>query len=129
MRFPHHYPYSQPSLRSSAHHEEFEQMKNEISQCDEVIARLMQQAGNKAGDKNNNMESDCQEKDKGKGCFKSSQNQLPKSANPSGSSRRGKPTTTAHPLHRRPASSIKHNPIQILMQDAPPNFKYTKLRK
>ncbi|MBW0564302.1 hypothetical protein O181_104017 [Austropuccinia psidii MF-1] len=70
MSFPHHDPYSQPALASSVHHEEFEQMKHSVSQRDEVIEILMQQAGNEAGDKNNYMESDFQEKDKGKGCLK-----------------------------------------------------------
>ncbi|MBW0567957.1 hypothetical protein O181_107672 [Austropuccinia psidii MF-1] len=126
MSFPHHDPYSQPASGSLVHHDDFEQMKNAISQRDEVIAQLMQQAEKEAGDKNNRMESDRQKKDKGKGCFKSSQNQLPQSENPSGSSKPSKLTTTAHPLHSRPASSIKRHPIQMLMRDAPPDFKYTK---
>ncbi|MBW0471089.1 hypothetical protein O181_010804 [Austropuccinia psidii MF-1] len=95
MSVPHHDPYSQPASGSLVHQEDFEQMKNAISQRDEVIARLMQQAEREAGEKNNLMESDHQKKDKWKGCFKSSQNQLPQSANPSGSSTPRKPTTTA----------------------------------
>ncbi|MBW0540371.1 hypothetical protein O181_080086 [Austropuccinia psidii MF-1] len=79
MSFPHNNSYHPPSKGSLLHLAKFEQMKNTISQHDEVIARLMQQAEDEAAAKNNPLasESNNKTKDKGKGCRKSFQNQLP----------------------------------------------------
>ncbi|MBW0495841.1 hypothetical protein O181_035556 [Austropuccinia psidii MF-1] len=78
MSFPHNNSYHPPAEGSSLHLAEFEQMKNTISQRDEVIARLMQQAEDEAAAQNNPsaLESN-KKKDKGKGRRKGFQNQLP----------------------------------------------------
>ncbi|MBW0556478.1 hypothetical protein O181_096193 [Austropuccinia psidii MF-1] len=68
MNFPNHNPYYQPIGGSLSGPDQFEQMKNMISKCDEVIAALMQQAEDEDKAENNPWESnDPQTKGKGKG--------------------------------------------------------------
>ncbi|MBW0537868.1 hypothetical protein O181_077583 [Austropuccinia psidii MF-1] len=112
--------------RSSYHQAEFEQMTNTSSQRDGVIARFMQQAESKVSDGNNPFWSNNQKKEKGKGHRISFQDQVPKSSNPSSSGRSMKPTTNPRASQTRPVSPVKQNLIQMLMCDAPPDFKYTK---
>ncbi|MBW0566124.1 hypothetical protein O181_105839 [Austropuccinia psidii MF-1] len=100
-------------------------MPNAISQRDEIIAALMQQAedANNPWDDRNN-----KRKDKGKGRRISFQDTIPSPPLPSSS--KSKPVVKTQ---KSPApipnltSTIRHNPIQMLMRDAPPDFKYTKI--
>ncbi|MBW0483341.1 hypothetical protein O181_023056 [Austropuccinia psidii MF-1] len=102
-------------------------MTNTFSQSDGVIARFIQQAESKVATGNNPFRSNNQNKEKGKGCSISFQDQVPKSSNPSSSGRSMKLTTNPRASQTRPVSPVKWNPIQMLMHDAPPDFKYTKV--
>ncbi|MBW0472086.1 hypothetical protein O181_011801 [Austropuccinia psidii MF-1] len=96
-------------------------MKNTISQCDEVIARLMQQPEDEAAAKNNPLalESNNKTKDKGKGSCKSFQNQLPvaQSSNIGSSRKPTGQTPNPHLPQSRASLSVRRDPIQMLMRD------------
>ncbi|MBW0541433.1 hypothetical protein O181_081148 [Austropuccinia psidii MF-1] len=122
MSFPNNNPYNQPIAGSSLGQDALEQMKNALSQRDQLIAQLMQQAedeeqNNPWGSSNN----------KGKGRSIPLQDNTANCSLPSSS--RAKPlektrrTQTPTPHHTQ---SVKCNLIQMLMQDAPSDFKYTK---
>ncbi|MBW0547017.1 hypothetical protein O181_086732 [Austropuccinia psidii MF-1] len=98
MSFPNDNNY-RPIQGSSSHPNEYTEMQNAISQRDEIIAALMQQAedANNPWDNRNNERNDKVVKTQ-------------KSPAPI-------PNLT---------STIRRNLIQMLMRDAPPDFKYTK---
>ncbi|MBW0553494.1 hypothetical protein O181_093209, partial [Austropuccinia psidii MF-1] len=124
MSFPNNNPYYQPIAGSSSGQDALEQMKNALSQCDQLVAQLMQKAEDEDEEQNNPCGS---RKNKGKGRSIPLQDNMANCSLPSSS--REKPlektrrTQTPTPHHTQ---SVKRNPIQMLMRDAPPDFKYTK---
>ncbi|MBW0575688.1 hypothetical protein O181_115403 [Austropuccinia psidii MF-1] len=105
-------------------------MQNAISQRDKIIARLMQQAEDKAQAKNNPWGSSSHaKKDHGRGqriSFPGHQFQttIPKRNPPPVGQQK-----TKHTPKQPPETLVKRNPMQMVMRDAPPDFKYTKVRK
>ncbi|MBW0489003.1 hypothetical protein O181_028718 [Austropuccinia psidii MF-1] len=125
MGFLHHNSHAQPT-GSSSRQANAQQIQNVISQSGKSFARFFQQEEindqaeeNPWGSKNHNT-------DKGKGRHVSFEDQVPNY--PKASSSRAQTTQTRRSQHpqARPSSSVRCNPIQMLMQDAPPDFKYTK---
>ncbi|MBW0522109.1 hypothetical protein O181_061824 [Austropuccinia psidii MF-1] len=124
MNFPN---FNQPVAGGSSGKDEYKEMQNAISQRDEIIARLMQQAEDEAEAKNNPWGSSSHaKKDKGKGRRISPpghrfQTTIPKrNPTPMGQQK------TKHTPKQPPATLVKRNPMQMVMRDAPPDFKYTK---
>ncbi|MBW0478220.1 hypothetical protein O181_017935 [Austropuccinia psidii MF-1] len=116
---------SNPVSRSSSHQAKFEQMTNTFPQSDGVTTRFIQQAESKVAAGNNPSWSNNQKKEKGKGCRIRFQDQVPKSSNPSSSRRSMKPTNNPRASQTRAVSQVKRTLIQMLIRDAPPDFKYT----
>ncbi|MBW0473679.1 hypothetical protein O181_013394 [Austropuccinia psidii MF-1] len=128
MNFPNHNSYDQPIGGSSSGPDQFEQMKNVISERDEVIAALMGKAEDEDKAKNNPWKSnDPQTKGKGKGQSTPFQNQSPQGPLPRSNTHK----TTLKPKRNYTPSpkstmSVTRSPVQMLMKDAPPDFKYKK---
>ncbi|MBW0558430.1 hypothetical protein O181_098145, partial [Austropuccinia psidii MF-1] len=124
MSFPNNNPYNQPISGSSSGQDALEQMKNALSQRDQLFAQLMQQAEDEDEEQNNPWGSS---NNKGEGCSIPLQDNTANCSLPSRSRvepfEKKRRTKTPTPHHTQ---SVKHNPIQILMRDAPPDFKYTK---
>ncbi|MBW0462098.1 hypothetical protein O181_001813 [Austropuccinia psidii MF-1] len=113
-----------PVAGSSSRPDEHEEMRKAISQRDEVIAKLMQQAEDEAAaviipSVNNNTK-----KDKGKGHLMSSEDQLRQRTTPISNRPPASQKRINYTVNNK--VSVKRNPIQMLMREAPPDFKYTK---
>ncbi|MBW0538120.1 hypothetical protein O181_077835 [Austropuccinia psidii MF-1] len=124
MSFTKNNPYYQHIAGSSLGQDALEQMKNALSQRDQLIAQLMQQAEDEDEEQNNPWGSS---NNKGKGHSIPLQDNTANCSLPSSS--RAKPlektrrTQTPTPYHTQ---SVKRNPIQMLMQDAPPRLQVYK---
>ncbi|MBW0482699.1 hypothetical protein O181_022414, partial [Austropuccinia psidii MF-1] len=101
-------------------------MQNAMLEHDELIAQLLQEAEAEEKAKENPWGRNNHKTDKGKGHHISFEYQVRNTPKASSGTRKSQQTRSTQCPQARPALSVRHNPIQMLMQDAPPDFKYTK---
>ncbi|MBW0466257.1 hypothetical protein O181_005972 [Austropuccinia psidii MF-1] len=126
MRFLNPNSHAQPTAGSSSGQTDVQPIQKAILEHDKLIAQLLQQAEAKEPAEENCWGSNSQKTDKRKGRSISFEDQVRNTPKASSHTKKPKQTRSTPCTQVRPASSVRHNPIQMLMQDAPPDFKYTK---
>ncbi|MBW0478136.1 hypothetical protein O181_017851 [Austropuccinia psidii MF-1] len=128
MRFLNPNSHAQPTAGSLSGHTDAKPIQKAILERDKLIAQLLQQAEAKEPAKENPWGSNSQKTDKRKGHRIIFEDQVCNTPKAHSHTKKSKQTRSTQRPQVRPASSVRRNPIQMLMQDAPPDFKYTKVQ-
>ncbi|MBW0543603.1 hypothetical protein O181_083318 [Austropuccinia psidii MF-1] len=105
---------SRPVAGSSSHPDKNEEVRRAISQRDEVIAKLMQQAEDEAAAVIIPLVNNNTKKDKGKGHLMSSEDRLHQRTTPISNRPPASQKRINYTVNKKEVS-VKHNPIQMLM--------------